>query len=150
MQDFPNKISMGSVRSKTLVLFMINYVMKRYTINSERIVANDIDQLRMGNLFAGEKKAENFIPIVYVKTKIKSDNGTVLTMIEATAKQKEYKHYLKKQKDYECYFLTKEMKEVYEESKDKVQEILKLRRNFIWKEEQEFIKKLDGMIDLSI
>jgi len=152
IQDFPSKINRKSVRAKTLVLFMINHAMKRGAINSRKIAASDIHLLRMGDLFSNESVAENFIPIIYQRNGIESNDGkNKMPLVQAALRQKNYEYFLKEKIDYNNLFITKEMKNIYmiSSKKEGKTKILELRRKFIEERERDFIEELEKIIYLA-
>ncbi len=89
--DFPTKISMGSVRAKSLALFMINYSKGFEEISVNKINSEEIDNFEFGYFFSKPQRdnpSENFIPII--EERIVKNNEIIqfplLTKIKKTSK----------------------------------------------------------------
>ncbi|MNK21253.1 hypothetical protein D3C87_395060 [compost metagenome] len=67
--DFPDKISMGSVRAKALTLFMLNYGNNFASVNSEEIV-----NYKLNKIYSSMVEPENFIPTVQLLNKLNEVN----------------------------------------------------------------------------
>lgn len=122
--DFPNKISFGSVRSKALVLFMLNYFNDFKSIDS-----TVIEGLKLNYLFYNSKKPESAVAILEPSN---------------FKKAKDMSFMIGSQENYDAYFITQEMKDIYADDQDNRQDkILKLRKEVLVLKEQKFIKSLD-------
>ncbi|MDX8568141.1 DUF262 domain-containing protein [Elizabethkingia sp. HX XZB] len=65
--DFPSKISMGSVRSKSLALFMINHSVGIKNISPKSLPKDKIEKFEFGSLYPitqRENPTENIIPVI--------------------------------------------------------------------------------------
>lgn len=62
--DFPDKISMGSVRAKALTLFLLNY-----SNGFNSVLAQDIQGYRLQKIFSESNEPANFIPVIISQTK---------------------------------------------------------------------------------
>jgi len=151
--EFPSKINMGSVRSKSLAIFMINYSMGLQNINLNKIDVDSIEDFMFGSLFSRDQKnnpSENFIPVIE-KRKILSDGSVRLDSISTSKKPENYSFLLNENKDNGNLFLPQTLKEIYETDSDKEDEkearerenrILFLRKSLIISEERTFYKSL--------
>lgn len=137
-QLFPEKISMGSVRSKTLALFMLNYNLNQKLILES---TNNINSDRIKNYKAfkllNDSSLDNMLPQNTIFDFI--DYGSSLTF---SPKLKDLhfileENYTEKEMNL---FITREMKLLYKENK--IAELLKLRRKRIIEEEERFVQKL--------
>jgi len=149
IQDFPSKINRKSVRAKTLALFMINHAMNRGAVNSQKKIASEINQLIMGDLFSNTSAAENFIPIIFQRNGIESNNEKYVEhLILANPRRKNYEQLLTEEIDYSNLFITEEMKNIYRISskKEARRKILELRKMFIKERERDFVKELEKII----
>jgi hypothetical protein len=138
--DFPNKIGMGSVRAKSLALFMINYSQGIKEISLQKVDAENIENFEIGSLFSKPQKdnpSENFIPVV---EKRKFRNGTIeFVSLTRIKRPKNYSSLLNK--EWENLFITSRMINEYNDlSSDDL--ILELRREEIVKAEKKFVEKL--------
>ncbi len=130
--EFPNKIFFGSVRSKALLLFMLNYFN-----HFEKVDSQEIDGFKLDYLFYDIKDEKgNFPPESAV---------TVLDTLQLTfPKSKDMSFMLENEKeDYTRYFITEEMRKVFFEKKGGYQKnILAIRKGIIINAETGFIEKL--------
>ena len=134
--EFPQKIFMGSVRAKSLALFMINYSKGFKTISLNKVNVENINNFEFGNLFSIPQKdnlSENFIPII---TEI------IKNPDEVKRKLKNYESLLKQ--ETENLFITSEIVQDYKHLNSNV-DILKIRLKEIVKEEKIFVDNL-GLI----
>lgn len=143
-QDFPSKIYMGSVRSKALALFMMNYSKGIYEINLAKISADSIESFEIGNLFSipqRENPSENFVPIIKEVYAEKDD----LMFFRSLSRGKRANHhnFLLKKVNAEL-FIDEEMVELFEQfSLLDEDRILELRKELIIKAEKQFVNSLD-------
>jgi len=145
-QDFPHKINRRSVRTKSLVLFMINFAMGKASIYSEKIVASDINQFIMGKLFSNKSISENFIPIIYKEEWLEANDGeSRIVLIRAISKQKNYDELLQDSINHENLFITEEMKSIYASlpKKEAENKVLKLRKKLIQENEKKFVEQFE-------
>ncbi len=123
--EFPDKITMGSVRSKALALFMLNYQIKNTNIDKK--TAKRIDSFKLFKNM--DNISENTILVI---TKDKPNNYHIL---------KDLSVWLNSDSDCSNYFVTDEMKNKYSNDASS-SEILKLRRKLIIQKEKEFVESL--------
>lgn len=137
-QTFPEKISMGSVRSKTLALFMLNYNLNQSKIlEAPNIINSDrIKSYKAFKLF-NDLSLDNMLPQNTIFDFI--DYGSSLTF---SPKLKDLHFILEEdyKEDLTNLFITHEMKLLYRGNK--IEELLKLRRKIIMDAEERFVYKL--------
>lgn len=127
VSEFPNKIYMGSVRAKALILFMLNH-----SNNFEKVDAQEVDGLILSNLFssdAAKDKKGNYLP------------ENVVPFLDTTQnrqykKKKEVFDSLCTSHNKEKFLISPEMDSLlFSEN-----EILNFRKNEIIKREKEFVQ----------
>jgi len=135
-QKFPDKISMGSVRSKALSLFMLNY-----SINNTNILG-DLNFTADSNLYSGYrsyklfKERENMIPANTVFVPIPSSGK----IFDQSVRQSDLRFLLDEPPFIaeENYFILKEMKNLY--WREDIEQILEERERLIQIKELEFVE----------
>lgn len=131
VMEFPSKVTKGSVRANALILFMLN------SFNHfKKVDAKLIDRLKLNILFFD----------------IKNDKGgfhsesvvAVMENLEATfSKSKDMSFMLESEEDYNRYFITDEMKDIFLKKEDNFKlKILEIRRKVLIDSENIFIQKL--------
>ena len=129
--EFPNKIFFGSVRAKALVLFMLNY-----SNNFEKVDAQEAEGLKLNYLFYDIRDDKgNFYP----------ESAVIIldTLQPKFPKSKDMSFILEKSEDYQNYFITEEMKEIFIKHDGNYQkEILEKRKCLISNAEKLFVNKL--------
>ena len=122
--DFPQKIEMGSVRSKALGLFMLKYQSTNISIDFNEVngykkyyLFNDIEDINI---------TENTVLII--------DNNEY----NFNKKEKYLSSWLFSDVDYSSFFITQDLKEIYKQNKSKL-EILAKRKELIIEKEKEFV-----------
>lgn len=140
--ELPQKITVGAVRSKAYLLFMLNYAneFKEFDINNE-------NSFRQEKLFKEYDLPENIIT-KYEYLDLVSDyrNDGQLIFKDLTSKPKkqfDLSRLLQSSQNFENYFVTKKMKDLYLIDKNNKEKILILRKNLIIDAEEEFVKKLN-------
>ena len=140
--DLPDKITFGAVRSKAYLLFLINHAnhFKEFEIKNEYSFNHE-------KLFKEFDVPENVIP--NFKT-LKLDNSfnveNELLSIDITKKQKkllDLSQILESNGDFENYFISNKMKELYGDNTNNKEKVLKLRKDLIINSEREFVKSLE-------
>ena len=129
--EFPDKIFFGSVRAKALVLFMLNY-----SNNFEKVDAQEAEGLKLNYLFYDIRDDKgNFYP----------ESAVIIldTLQPKFPKSKDMSFILEKSEDYQNYFITEEMKEIFIKHDGNYQnEILEKRKCLISNAEKLFVNKL--------
>lgn len=127
--DFPTKIYFKSVRATALVLFLLNQNKHHDSLKPEKI-----EGLKLYYLFSDTKDDNgNFPP--------ESSVPMINILSEDSEKMKDASSYFTNYKpEYEKLFLTKKMKELFENGKKK--EILSLRKSLIIDAERNFVNSL--------
>ncbi|PJJ08825.1 uncharacterized protein DUF262 [Flavobacterium sp. 1] len=147
--DFPNKIGMGSVRAKSLALFMINYSQGIKEISLQKINAENVGNFESGSLFSKPQKdnpSENFIPVV---ENLEIENGKrQFILLTRLKRPKNYSSLLNK--EYENLFITSKMVDEYNNDLNSDDLILRLRREVIVDAEKKFVEKLDIFYNVPI
>lgn len=123
--EFPQKIEMGSVRSKALGLFMLKYQSTNKSIDFNEVhgykkyyLFNEIDDINI---------VENTILVI--------ENNEY----HFNKKEKDLSSWLFSEVDYSSFFITEELKEMHKENKSKL-EILAKRKEMIIEKEREFVE----------
>jgi hypothetical protein len=141
--DFPSKIGMGSVRAKSLALFMINYSKGFEEISVQKINSEEIENFEFGYLFSKPQKdnpSENFIPIIEERI-IKNDGIIQFRLLTKLKRPQNYSSLLNEERKY--LFITSEMVNLYDGNYESEELILELRREEIVKAEKRFVESLD-------
>ncbi len=128
--ELPNKIFFGSVRAKAFLLFMLNYANNFQKVNSK-----EIEGLKLNYLFYDMKDEKgNFYPESAV---------AILDKLQAVfPKSKDMSFMLEREENYEHYFITKEMKYIYnDKGADFQRTILDKRKESIINAEKKFVEK---------
>ncbi|WP_278551773.1 DUF262 domain-containing protein [Elizabethkingia bruuniana] len=146
--EFPNKIQMGSVRAKSLALFMINHSQGINDISLQKISTDDIENFEFGSLFTMSQRdnpSENILPIVGKRT-VDVDNLKLISLIRSK-KQKDYSEILNERENMSL-FITNEM--IMKNDNEKATGlILAIRRKKIIEAEKRFVKNLNIEYSLS-
>ncbi|MBB6005493.1 DUF262 domain-containing protein [Arcicella rosea] len=121
--EFPPKIEMGSVRSKALGLFMLQYQMKNLPLDVSQVngykkyyLFGDVEDINI---------SENTVLII--------DDGK-----QIYKKSKDLSEWLGSNEDYSAFFITDEMKYMFNSNLSK-SEILLKRKELIVQKEKEFV-----------
>jgi len=136
---FPEKIYMGSVRSKALTIFMVNYALKKeyiIAVNSNR----NVEYFEQGKLFKRPQKdnpAENFVPIIIMNT----NDGSKSTL----DKKNSYCFSQIITPPLEEHFINNEMESKYKKGIKGENYILQLRKQLIIEAEKVFVEKELGI-----
>jgi uncharacterized protein with ParB-like and HNH nuclease domain len=140
--DLPEKITFGSVRSKAFLLFMINYIN-----NFKEFKIEEINSFSQEKLFKEYDSPENVITKFQKINLIYSYNkeGQLLfnDIIKTNKRQPDLSKMLESLQDFENYFITNEMKDLYFDKKNNIDNILILRKELIIESEKEFVKNLE-------
>ncbi len=130
--EYPSKIEMGSVRSKALALFMLQYQSSNRTLNPESV--NGFRVIKLFKDFGENGKEANI-----------SEN-TVLIVDDETCSisksQKDLSEWLNSEDPHDLFFITSEMKTAFGDGKSK-KEILSMRKELISRKEREFVERLN-------
>jgi hypothetical protein len=139
--EFPNKIQMGSVRAKSLALFMINHSLGIKEISLNKINVDDIEDFKFGSIFSVAQKdnpPENIIALIE-KTNSNLDN--IIFIKSLTKKRtKNYEHLLNKVN--KPLFINEIIVNFYL-SNTNSQQILSERRKEIINAEERFVNSLN-------
>ncbi len=141
--DFPSKIGMGSVRAKSLALFMINYSKGFEKISIEKINSEEIENFEFGYLFSKPQRdnpSENFIPII--EERITNNDGSIrFNLLTKLKRPQNYSSLLSKERLN--LFITYEMVNLYDGSEMSEDLVLDIRRKNIVFEEKKFVNSLN-------
>jgi hypothetical protein len=140
--DFPSKIGMGSVRAKSLALFMINYSKGFEKISVNKINSEEIENFEFGYLFSKPQRdnpSENFIPIIEERI-VKKDGIIQFRLLTKLKRPQNYSSLLDKERNN--LFITSEMVKIYDGTDESVKLVLDLRREEIVKAEKIFVDSL--------
>ena len=131
--EFPDKIEMGSVRKKTLALFMTNYsINKEQILSGKGLIADNISNVKSYKLFKDYNSSENTI---YIIEKYNSTEN-----IPKNLRDLSFMLLMENKGKYEEYFINELMREEYE--KGKITEVLEIRKGLIIKAESLFVESL--------
>ncbi|CAH0335296.1 hypothetical protein FVB9288_00931 [Flavobacterium sp. CECT 9288] len=131
--DFPDKIDMGSVRKKTLALFMINYSVNNDDFFSKvNLEAENITNVKTYKLFKDYNSSENTIFI------IEKYNST--DNFPKTIKDLSFMLSMDYKGQYSEYFINDDMREEY--YKGNVEDVLEIRKELIINAEKSFVESL--------
>lgn len=132
--DFPDKIEMGSVRKKSLALFMINYsINKKSILKGRSLNVDNIANVKSYKLFKDFNSSENTIFI------IEKYNST--DNFPKSIKDLSFMLAIENKGKYSEYFITEIMREEY--VKGNIEKVLELRKELIMIEEREFVDILN-------
>ncbi|WP_312075671.1 DUF262 domain-containing protein [Chryseobacterium sp.] len=137
--EFPNKIQMGSVRAKSLALFMINYSKEMNNISTKRINAESIDSFEFGSLFTIPQKdnpSENLVPIIKEFDEIE----ILFTPAHKIKRQKNYLNLLNS--EHLNLFINEKIVNSYFFDKSKIIPILEERQKLIMLAERDFVESI--------
>lgn len=133
--DFPDKIDMGSVRKKSLALFMINYsVNKDDFFSPVNLEAENITNVKTYKLFKDYNSSEN---TVFIIEKYNSTDN-----FPKTIKDLSFMLLMENRGKYYEYFINDSMREEYEKENVNVEDILKIRKELIIDSERNFVESL--------
>jgi hypothetical protein len=141
--DFPSKIGMGSVRAKSLALFMINYSKGFDEISVNKINSEEIENFEFGYLFSKPQRdnpSENFIPIIEERI-VKKDGIIQFRLLTKLRRPQNYSSLLDKER--RNLFITSKMVNLYDGTYESEKLVLDLRREDIVKAEKRFVESLD-------
>ncbi len=141
--DFPSKIVMGSVRAKSLALFMINYSKGFDEISVNKINSEEIENFEFGYLFSKPQRdnpSENFIPIIE-EIVVKEKGIRQFRLLTKLKRPQNYSSLLNEER--KNLFITSEMVNLYDGNYESETLILDLRREEIVRAEKRFVESLD-------
>ena len=136
--EFPSKIQMGSVRAKSLALFMINYSQGIKEISLDKIDSESVIKFEFGSLFSlpqRDNPAENLIPLISI---LKMNELTFEDLLKT--KRRNSNSYLLQTKNLNL-FIDEEIVHIFHNNKD-IDELLEKRKKKIMREEEKFVKNL--------
>ena len=145
VQPFPNKVNLGSVRSKALLLFRLNHALERTDMTMLTKDSSIIDAFEISYLFEEAKsRAENFMPAYRLKPKPFNGFRPIFPIFR---KLKHYAYYLEKTEEHPNLFISAEMQEIWKNNPNKEgqERILALRKQWIQEEEEKFVNKIGGL-----
>lgn len=128
--EFPDKISMGSVRAKALTLFLLNYSNGFRTIDS-----GEAQSFKLQKIFANSNESTNFIPVI---------DDMTLKEFFPLKKSKDLSYLLTKVPllDLSNFFISKDMQIDLDLLGD-ASYLLIQRRNMIMENERAFVEDLN-------
>lgn len=131
--EFPDKIEMGSVRKKTLALFMTNYsINKEEILKGKSLLVENIENVKSHKLFKDYNTSEN---TVFVVEKYNSTDNFPKSI-------KDLSFMLLKENagNFSEYFINEDMRVEYE--KGNIDVILEIRKELIVTAEKAFVESL--------
>ena len=131
--EFPDKIEMGSVRKKTLALFMTNYsINKEEILKGKSLLVDNTENVKSYKLFKDYNSSEN---TVFVVEKYNSTDNFPKSI-------KDLSFMLLKENagNFSEYFINEDMRVEYE--KGNIAIILEIRKELIVTAEKAFVKSL--------
>lgn len=134
--DFPEKISMGSVRGKALALFMINYNvnLKKILLSPEKVNSDSVDGYKAFKLFSNK---DNMLPENTIFDFLRYNS---LNNFSKNIKELKYLLEYDSYDDFNNLFISEEMR--YEFEKGDFDNVLEIRKKIIIKEERAFVESL--------
>jgi hypothetical protein len=132
--EFPDKITMGSVRAKALTLFLLNYSQRFEHVSSEYIQG-----FKLLKLFSSNNDPENFVPVIQTTDRNQFLNFKLLVPKPIDLS---YLFEMENLEEYENFFLQNEMKLKFTEV-DREKKILERRKFLIQNAENKFVESLD-------
>ena len=141
--DFPEKISMASVRAKSLTLFMINYS-RTNELTFSNLANTNVESIEFAHLFSKPQKenlSENFVPVI----KERRDNNENYRQFISLHRNKKVRNNYSTLLSQERLnlFITSEMVSLYDGTFESEKLILDLRKEEIVKAEKRFVDSLD-------
>lgn len=131
--EFPEKIEMGSVRKKTLALFLANYSVNLGDIlRGQRLASDDISSIKSHKLFKDFNTSENAIFVVEKYNSI--DN------FPKSLKDLSFMLSYECKGKYEEYFINDEMRLYY--NRGELNKVLEIRKELIINAEKSFVESL--------
>ena len=132
--EFPDKIDMGSVRKKSLALFMINYSVKKDDFFiEEALVSENIANIKIYKLFKDYNSSEN---TVFIIEKYNSTDN-----LSKIIKDLSFMLLRDNKGKFIEYFINDEMRDEYE--KGNIDNVLYKRKELIMNAERKFVESLD-------
>jgi uncharacterized protein with ParB-like and HNH nuclease domain len=131
--EFPDKIEMGSVRKKTLALFMTNY-----SINMDNILygkslsVENIENVKSYKLFKDDNSAENTVFVVEKYNSTENFPKSIKDLSFMLLKENAGK--------FSEYFINEDMRREYE--KGNTDKVLEIRKELIINSERAFVESL--------
>ena len=141
--DFPEKISMASVRAKSLTLFMINYS-RTNELTFSNLANTNVESIEFAHLFSKPQKenlSENFVPVI----KERRDNNENYRQFISLHRNKKVRNNYSTLLSQERLnlFITSEMVSLYDGTFESEKLILDLRKEEIVKAEKRFVDSLN-------
>ncbi len=134
--EFPDKITMGSVRAKALASFMLNYSLRENNIlDGLSINAENIEGYRTFKLFSDIENSNVSENTILVVEKFNSLNNI-------PRQTKNLSHWLGSefQGQFQEYFINDDMREGYK--KGNIEKVLEIRKQLIIEGERKFVENL--------
>ncbi|EMY3553092.1 DUF262 domain-containing protein [Flavobacterium psychrophilum] len=131
--EFPDKIEMGSVRKKTLALFMTNYsINKEEILKGKSLLVDNIENVKSYKLFKDFNSSEN---TVFVVEKYNSTDN-----FPKSIKDLSFMLLIENKGNFSEYFINEDMRVEYE--KGNIDVVLEIRKELIIKAERAFVESL--------
>jgi uncharacterized protein with ParB-like and HNH nuclease domain len=132
--EFPDKIEMGSVRKKTLALFMINYsINKEFILNGKSLDVDDIANVKSYKIFKDFNSSEN---AVFVIEKYNSTDN-----FPKSIKDLSFMLSMENKGQYSEYFINEAMRQEY--NNGNISKVLEIRKELIMQKERKFVESLN-------
>jgi len=132
--DFPDKISMGSVRAKSLTLFLLNY-----SNGFEPVNADEVFGYKLQKIYTSLVVPENFIPVIQRA----NEELSAGRLEPGKLKSKELSLWIAQSRgqDLEHYFVSGEM--ATDKTLSDLSEFLRIRKLMIMNVERDFVEAMD-------
>ncbi len=131
--EFPDKIEMGSVRKKTLALFLVNYsINKENILNGQALINDDISNVKSLKLFKDFNSSENTIFIIEKYNSTENFPKSLKDLSFMLSKDNAGK-FLE-------YFINDDMRDAY--YKNDIETVLEIRKGLIIDAERNFVESL--------
>jgi len=140
--ELSDKITLGSVRSKAFILFMLNY-----SNNFENFSLKEEYNFSQEKLFKEYDSPENVIPkykpIKSVRNYKNEKQHFFVNITHKSKKSLDLSLLLESSQNLDNYFISEKMKEMYWQNKNHKDQILKNRKELILNAERKFVKDLE-------
>lgn len=143
--DLPNKITLGSVRSKTYILFLLNYSNNFNKVNYEEVEGYKISKLLSAKDWNSTPiNLENYNLVTQLKVINNSNDGKLSfkSLVVQRNRKRDLSYLLSSinERKFEEFFINDEMRKSFNEGN--LEEVLWERLDLIYKSEKKFVEDL--------
>jgi uncharacterized protein with ParB-like and HNH nuclease domain len=131
--EFPDKIEMGSVRKKTLALFLANYsINKKNVLKGKALISDDVSNIKSFKLFKDYSSSENTVFIVEKYNSTDNFPKSIKDLSFMLSKENSGK--------FMEYFINDDMRNAF--YNDDIETVLEIRKRLIIEAERDFVQSL--------